>query len=242
MHPLQTAYRKARKATKAVVHRAIAPLAIRAFRARAAACEDAKSALNLAYSFNYGAIRISPFQIRSEITAFLDMMAALAPRVIMEVGTANGGSLFLLTRVAAPDALLISIDLPGGRFGGGYPEWKGPLFRAFARPGQEIVLIRANSHDPATAARVSTLLEGKEVDLLFIDGDHSYDGVKSDFEMYSPLVRTGGIVAFHDIVTGPESDVGGVPRFWRELKATSRAWEIVADWSQGGYGIGYTTS
>lgn len=38
----------------------------------------------------------------------------------------------------------------------------------------------------------------KPIRLLFIDGDHSYEGVKLDFEMWSPFVIDGGLVAFHD--------------------------------------------
>jgi len=55
--------------------------------------------------------------------------------------------------------------------------------------------------------------EGGELNFLFIDGDHTYEGVRKNFEMYSPLVRRGGIVAFHDIVPRPPENVGGVPRF-----------------------------
>ena len=33
------------------------------------------------------------------------------------------------------------------------------------------------------------------IDFLFLDGDHSYEGVRRDFENYAPLVRPGGIVA-----------------------------------------------
>jgi predicted O-methyltransferase YrrM len=43
----------------------------------------------------------------------------------------------------------------------------------------------------------------KRLDFLFIDGDHTYEGVKQDFEMYTPLVRKGGLVAMHDIVPPP---------------------------------------
>jgi predicted O-methyltransferase YrrM len=68
--------------------------------------------------------------------------------------------------------------------------------------------------------------------------DHTYEGVKKDFEMYSPLVREGGIVAFHDIVPGLHEYVGGVPRFWREVKSNYVSKEIVKDWNQGGFGIG----
>jgi predicted O-methyltransferase YrrM len=48
--------------------------------------------------------------------------------------------------------------------------------------------------------KIEGILKGRKVDFLFIDADHSYEGVKKDFEMYSPLVRKGGIIAFHDII------------------------------------------
>lgn len=51
-------------------------------------------------------------------------------------------------------------------------------------------------------------------------------------------IRVGGVVAFHDIVPGPSECVGGVPRFWREIKRKFRHTEIVESWGQGGYGIG----
>lgn len=41
------------------------------------------------------------------------------------------------------------------------------------------------------------------VDLLFIDGDHSYEGCKSDIDHYGPLVRPGGIISGHDYNSQP---------------------------------------
>lgn len=38
----------------------------------------------------------------------------------------------------------------------------------------------------------------KPIDLLFIDGDHSYEGVKADYENWAPYVKKGGFIAFHD--------------------------------------------
>jgi hypothetical protein len=76
------------------------------------------------------------------------------------------------------------------------------------------------------------------LDYLFIDGDHRYEGVKRDLEMYGPLVRKGGLIALHDIVDGPTHLVGGVPQFWREIRSQFRFMEIIKDPSQGGYGIG----
>ena len=46
------------------------------------------------------------------------------------------------------------------------------------------------------------------------------------------------LIVFHDIVPGPENNVGGVPKFWQEVKEKYRYVEIVKDWYQGGYGLG----
>ncbi|MCW7080735.1 MAG: hypothetical protein OCU16_06525 [Candidatus Methanospirare jalkutatii] len=105
---------------------------------------------------------------------------------MIEIGTADYGSLFLFTHRASEDATIISIDLPGGKFGGGHLKWKIPLYKAFKSPNQELHLIRADSHD-------KNLREGRiylVVDFLFID-DYTYEVVKKDFEMYGLLVNEG---------------------------------------------------
>jgi predicted O-methyltransferase YrrM len=87
------------------------------------------------------------------------------------------------------------------------------------------------------------------LDVLFIDGDHTYDGVKADYQMYRPLVRKGGLIAFHDIVDDHQTKygrpgigwAGGVPMFWREVKLQkefSSCSEFIADPDQDGMGIG----
>jgi predicted O-methyltransferase YrrM len=88
-------------------------------------------------------------------------------------------------------------------------------------------------------ARVKDILGGKEVDFVFIDGDHSYEGVKTDFEMFSRLVRRGGIIALHDIVINPAETGCEVSKFWDEIKQPKyECSEIVSDWNQGWSGIG----
>ncbi|HHE65658.1 MAG TPA: hypothetical protein ENL09_06510 [Bacteroidetes bacterium] len=102
------------------------------------------------FSFNWLNGLIRPWQIREEILELLKILSKRKPKVVLEIGTANGGTLFLFSRAASEDATLISVDLPGGKFGGGYPEWKIVLYKAFALPEQEIHLIRADSHNPET--------------------------------------------------------------------------------------------
>jgi len=201
-------------------------------------CHSIENYVNLAYSFQLGPISIRPAQVKEEIIQLLRFLAKLRPTTVCEIGTAGGGTLFLFAKVSHPNAIIISIDLPGGPFGGGYPEWKASLYKHFAYSKQRIHLIRGDSHDLTTYQRVKKILAGKKLDFLFIDGDHTYEGVKKDFETYSSLVRQGGIISFHDIVPGSPENVGGVPKFWNEIKHRYKYREIVKDWKQNGYGIG----
>jgi predicted O-methyltransferase YrrM len=179
-------------------------------------------------------------QSSGEIRSFLTLLEADPPGAVLEIGTARGGTLFLLAQVAREDALLVSIDVPGGDYAfGGRPEYKrrSRLYRALGRDRQRIAYIAGDSHREETLTEARTVLGGEPLDLLFIDGDHTRKGVELDYRMYSPLVRSGGLVAFHDIVPGPPEAVGGVPSFWREIR-TSEAIEIVEDWEQRAFGIG----
>lgn len=150
-------------------------------------------------------------QVRSEISAFMEVVDRTKPKAVLEIGTAGGGTLFLMCRIASEDATIISIDLPGGKFGGGYSKRRKFLYRQFTQPRQKIHLLMMDSHKREALEQVKAILGAKKIDLLFIDGDHTYEGVRSDFEMYGPLVRPGGLITFHDIVPGPSEDVGGGP-------------------------------
>jgi predicted O-methyltransferase YrrM len=195
-------------------------------------------ALDYAYNARPARLTIAPNQVASELREFLQLVREEQPRAVLEIGTALGGTLFLLTRAAAPDATIVSIDLSGDlRFGGGRVAQRRPLFEAFALDEQQVFFLAGDSHDPEMRRRVEAKLRGRPVDVLMIDGDHTEDGVRHDFELYSGLVRPGGLIAFHDIVDGRPDLVGGVPRFWRSVK-TDGARELVEDPGQGGWGIG----
>lgn len=172
---------------------------------------------------------IRPRQNPQEIEALYRRVLALAPRRVTEIGTARGGTLYLWAQAAADNAVLVSLDLPGGEFGGGYPLCRVPFYRNFARPGQTLHLIREDSHRPETCQRVRDCFGNQSVDFLFIDGDHTYAGVKADFEMYSPMVRAGGLIAFHDILDRPDVPGLEVHRFWSELKAERKTTELIGN-------------
>lgn len=54
----------------------------------------------------------------------------------------------------------------------------------------------------------------RKIDVLFIDGDHSYEAVKKDWEAWSPFVKKGGTVFFHDC----DDTSPGVRQLWEEIK------------------------
>lgn len=165
--------------------------------------------------------RIRPMQSEAEIQGLYERVLRQRPKVVMEIGTCHGGTLYMWCQAADPKATLISLDLPSGEFGGGYRDCRGKLYEQFRQPSQTLHLVRANSHDAATTQRIESLLGGKKIDFLFIDGDHTYEGVKRDFQLYSPLVAPGGLVGLHDIVRRPAQPRIEVWQFWDELKASA---------------------
>ncbi len=180
-------------------------------------------------------------QKRVEILSLLRLLQREPPRRVCEIGGDKGGTVSLFAQAAATDAQLLSLDI----------NYRPALMQAlprFARSGQTITCIAADSHASQTEAAARRWLGGECLDFLFIDGDHSLTGVARDFAMYTPLVRRGGLIALHDIIPdyrtryGRETscDAGGVPVFWDKLKSEARfpIREFIADRQQDGYGLG----
>jgi predicted O-methyltransferase YrrM len=158
-----------------------------------------------------------------ELAGLVKLVRAQRPKTVLEIGTLHGGTLWAWCRAASPEATIVSVDLPGGEFGGGYNDALAHRLRTYPRSSQVLHLLRADSHSPKTLAEVKRLLPGP-VEFAFIDGDHTYRGVKQDFEMYSPLVAPGGLVAFHDTLPHNADTECGVDLLWAEL---SRLYETV---------------
>ena len=162
-----------------------------------------------------------------ELLGLVNLLRERELKRVCEIGTFKGGTLYIWCQLAAPDAHIISIDLPGGQFGGGYNERSLPFFQSFCRPSQKLDCLRGNSHAADIRAEFERTLAGGQLDFLFIDGDHSYAGVKQDFEFYSRFVKRGGIIGFHDIYHRAMQPDIEVHRFWDELKATRRHLEFI---------------
>jgi len=183
-----------------------------------------------------------PFsQIPEEILPFLEYAAGASPRRVAEIGTQFGGTNFLLSQAMPTVTTMAGVDM--------FVRNRARL-KTFTRPGQTLHLIEGSSHDQATKTQLEEALGGADLDLLFIDGDHTWSGVVQDFTLYRTLVADGGLIAFHDIVpdnrlrhgTASLAYAGEVPVFWPRLRDHYRHREFVRDWDQEGCGIGVITN
>jgi cephalosporin hydroxylase len=176
-------------------------------------------------------------QMPTEIRGLIERLQALKPRTFVEVGTHKGGNSFLFSHAVPGNELGIGIDLS---------VQNAAKLKHFARPGQIYHALHGDSQTVAMRERARSLLGGRPLDFLFIDGDHRYEGAKADFELYSPLVRAGGLIAFHDIcpdhhtLYGKETGcyAGEVYKLWAELKPRHRTEELIEVQGQDGFGIG----
>lgn len=173
-------------------------------------------------------------QHEGELQEFLEIYKEIQPKNIAEIGSFYGGTLWFFLKNNPNVEKLIVIDMPIPPSDGRYNEMVAakaqwlqwiPEFTQF----QNYV---GNSHDKNLIATVHDNNIYNDIDMLHIDGDHTYEGVKADFENFKSLVKKGGMIVFHDI-----SGIPDVANFWNEVKAmypeTFR--EII---HEGGWGIG----
>lgn len=148
----------------------------------------------------------------------------------MEIGTLWGGTLFAHSAATAPHGHLIAVDA----FPHESAEAMTSRYQLLARPTQRVTCVWRDSHASETAAEVASALAGEPLDLLFLDGDHSLEGATRDYEQYGPMVRSGGVIAFHDIAS-PRGD--GVRALWRSLRDRHETVEFV-DRRHAPHGLG----
>lgn len=164
-----------------------------------------------------------------EIETAYNIVKASKPRKIVEIGCLYGGTLAYWLRCLEEgynNAVVIGID----------PEID--KVRDYVSD-QRLVLVKASSHSDVALNKVMSY---DPIDVLFIDGDHSYEGAKRDFMRYGTFVRPGGIILLHDIATFREEV--GVPKLWEEIKLIHHVHEIIGKHTEdipgGGIGVVYT--
>ncbi len=156
---------------------------------------------------------------RAEARKLIELGKNIAPNTVMvEIGTYRGRSSIALAfgsllgshnRVYAIDPHVEFQGVFGGEFG---PQDKAKLYRNLVKAGVGDIVAVVSLPSVAVARSWSE----RNVALLWIDGDHRYEGVRADFESWCPFLGEGGIIAFHD------RSAGGVERLIRELTEEGR--------------------
>jgi cephalosporin hydroxylase len=158
------------------------------------------------------------------------LLAALQPKNVLEIGVYGGGSFALWCALSTGK----KIGIDSGSIGGPIHERIADFRARFG----DVTVIRGDSHDANVRRQVEELLAGEPLDFLFIDGDHTVQGVTLDYQMYGSLVRPGGWIGLHDIT---ESDyhkgmnAGGSAEHWAALEHPRK---IAVNWRDPGFGIG----
>lgn len=138
------------------------------------------------------------------------------PKVFVELGTHSGNSYFTICQSAAKfrtGTKCFAVDT-----------WQGDA-HSFSYSGDIFEMV--NAHNSERYRDFSTLMrmtfdealgkfEPGTVDLLHIDGLHTYDAVKHDFVTWLPKLAPGAMVLFHD--TNVFKDDFGVWKLWAEIK------------------------
>lgn len=177
------------------------------------------------HSSELATIAINGFQAmqkQAEFRILLSKVMTLAPQTVVEIGVGKGGTSWAWSKIPSVRNI-IAIDMPNGPWGGGPDESSIKYIKGNTHAAYNF--ISGDSQGEREFKSVNNLLNIPEyphlnhIDFLFIDGDHSYEGVKKDYLKYSPLVRKGGLVAFHDICEHPVESGCEVEKFWRELTA-----------------------
>jgi hypothetical protein len=160
-----------------------------------------------------------------------DIVAALQPKLTVELGTQNGMSFFCLCQSMLEnkiDGLCYAVDTWAG------DEHTG----AYDNSTYEIVQKTARQQFPAIAYLMRMLFNDalahfsdNSIDLLHIDGLHTYEAVSEDFKNWYPKVRPGGVILFHD-VQARIMDFGAW-RFWEETAPNFNTFEF-----KQGFGLG----
>jgi cephalosporin hydroxylase len=195
-------------------------------------------------------------QRRAEITTLWELYHRAKPKVVVEIGVAQGGTWASWCYLGEPDATLIGIDrcVDDCR-----PRRGGPVSHTIARPslmdkstsqgggmyacgkeGQKIIPINGWSYSPAVLEELTLVLKGRKIDWLFHDASHAADMSRKDYALYRPFMAEGSVMAFHDIQPSAHPDCNK-SEWWDEVKAAgdySAIFEFLGPKNSDSMGIG----
>lgn len=127
-----------------------------------------------------------------EAAIFAEWLQEQRPKVIVQIGVAAGSDSAVWCEVM-PDLRIVAVDIDDNA-----GQNVGPLVES----GRMRFFCPADSTKRETIDGVkAAAAEWGPIDILFIDGGHHIDTVMADYVNYGPLVKHGGLIAFHDTET-----------------------------------------
>lgn len=150
-------------------------------------------------------------QLVEEFTPLLQLVHALRPSRILEIGSHAGGTLYHFLQAMQPGGHAVAVSLQATAYSAPWWGW------AEARG----VGLTVHDGDSTAPEALALMTQHAPFDFAFIDGSHWWEYVSQDWANVRPLVRQGGLVAFHDITDHgcmPQERVD-VPRLWAEIQA-----------------------
>lgn len=169
--------------------------------------------------------------------SFIALLQERGVRSYCEIGARHGDTLHEIAISLPAGSKIVGVDLPGGLWGTSTSRRHLELVIAdLCERGYKASCIFGDSQTEAT----HRLVAGRgPYDAILIDGDHTLEGVTSDWRLYGSMAST---IAFHDIVgTGQAEKVNGspveVPMLWDSIKRAGQdVREFVAPGSKMGIG------
>lgn len=186
-------------------------------------------------AFGVGLGLIPPRTMHSAEDARVLLGAARGARRVVEIGVYEGASALTLLDVLGPGAELHLIDPFGRRpdalpSGWGATEWA--TRRVLARARRRLGGAAPSVHWHAALSHEIAARWESDVELVFVDGDHSEAGCQLDWDCWKQFVVVGGHVVFHDAradrpngrgLPGPTAVVAPL------REGAEPAWQIVAE-------------
>ncbi len=161
-----------------------------------------------------------------------DLITYLKPATVVELGTHYGTSFFSFCQAAKDNNLncaLFSVDTwVGDKHAGEYDESVYELVTKTVKtyfPEQNITLLRKLFSEALED------FDDNSIDVIHIDGYHTYEAVSNDFNTWLPKLKPEGIILFHD--TSQETGYGS-HAFWTEITKKYQHWfEFSHSWGLG---------